>query len=425
MSDVIKRLREARPDAAGPRDEVVESARAALMAEVRRGRPFRRWGRRRVLGLAAPALAAGITAVVLALNLTGGSDEPAQAAALVRLAEAAPRLLVDEAGWEVTGVGALGKDYGEVTFANGEQELALHWLPKDEFEVAVVRGIAEMEDLGTAQAADAEARLFRTPGTDDYIALWVRGPYMVEAQGSAVDKETFEAMLGALHEVGVEHWLLEVIPRHMSRLPDSATAPGGAAPSTRTALAEMSVFSRPQTEADVLPRRLSYRLNDEPCPALGHTDAYCRGKAVGQESRLLLSGLGARSAKLYAWPTGEGWVCYAWDAGAGGCTPNFAEGDLPTAMIGIDPDELGVGAPGVLVGIVPDDVVGVSVKVDGIEYSAVVGSNGFFFELPTAKCSPRSFDSIWLTFRDGQREGKRLTMGGPVRPGDPPPPKCP
>jgi hypothetical protein len=189
----------------------------------------------------------------------------------------------------------------------------------------------------------------------------------------------------------------------------------------------MSVFARPRTEADVMPRRLHYLLEpEERCPALGSTDAFCRGMNVPEESRLLLSDLGVRKTTLYAWPTSEGWVCWAWDAGAGGCTPDFARDDrVPAAMTGIDPDELGVGAPGVVVGIVPDDVVAASVKVDGIEYAAVVDRNGFFFELPTAECSPRSFDSVWLTFGDGHKEGKRLTLGGPVYPGDPPPPKCP
>jgi hypothetical protein len=426
MSDEIQRLREARPEAPGPRDEVVASARAALMAEVTRGRPSRRWGRRRVLGLAAPALAAGVTAVVLALTLTGGSDEPARAAAVVRAAEAAPRLLVDEPGWNVIHMGGFSESSGRMTLAKGKRRLNLEWLPKEQFQEAVLTGVAEMEDLGTVPAAgDDQARLFRRPGTNEYIALWIRGEYMIEAQGKAMNAERFSAILASLHQVDTERWL-DLIPERIELVGDSYANAIERSRGAVTALSKMSVFSRPQSEEDVLPRRLYYRMKpEERCPALGDTEAFCSGSNVPEESRLLLSDLGVRKTTLYAWPTTEGWVCYAWDAGAGGCTPDFAHGKVPAAKIGIDPDELGVGAPGVLVGIVPDDVVAVSVKVDGVEYPAVTGGNGFFFELPTAKCSFRSFNSVWLTFRDGTKEGQRLTMGGPVYPGDPPPPKCP
>jgi hypothetical protein len=427
MSDVIQRLRQARPEAAGPRDEVVESARAALVAEMTRERPPRRWGRRRVLGLAAPALAAALAAVVLGVTLTGKSDDPAHAAALVRVAEAAPRLLPDEAGWRMTGVGGLSLEYGELSLTNGEQTLDLHWLPREQYEAAVARGVAELDDLGTMPipVADAEARLFRVPSTSEYVAVWVRGHYMVEAQASPTDEKAFGALLASLHEVGVDRWL-EAIPWHMRRLRSTAEA-AEVSRSAPSALAEMSVFSRPQSEADILPKRLHYRLRDErPCPRLGRPDGFCLGKPVPDESRLLLSGLGAGEAKLYAWPTSEGWVCWAWDAGAGSCAPDFAHGRVRASMMGIDPDELGVGVPGVLVGVVPDDVVAVNVIVDGVEYPAILGGNGFFYELPTAKCSSRSFDSIWLTFRDGSRDGRRLTMGNHIPPGTAPlSPTCP
>lgn len=426
MSDVIQRLREARPDAAGPRDEVVESARAALMAEVTRGRPSRRWGRRRVLGLAAPALAAGFIAVVLTLSVTGGRDEPARAAAVVSAAEAAPRLLLDEPGWEVTGMGGFSEDSGALTLSNGERELNLDWLPRDQYQEAVVRGIAEMDDLGTVSAAGDEARLFRRPGTDEYVAVWIRGDYMIEAQGTAPNVDDFRTILGSLHEVDTEHWL-DLMPERIELVGDSYKKAIERSRGAPSALSQMSVFARPRTEADVMPRRLHYLLEPEArCPALGRTDAFCRGLNVPEESRLLLSGLGVRKTTLYAWPTSEGWVCWAWDAGAGGCTPDFAHlGRVPLAMTGIDPDKEGVGAPGVIAGIVPDGVVAASVKVDGVEYAAVVRRNGFFFELPSGKCSPRSYNSIWLTFRDGHREGKRHSWGGPVKAGDPRPPKCP
>jgi hypothetical protein len=426
MNDLIQHVRDARPEAAGPRDEVVESARTALMAEVTRGRPPRRWGRRRVLGLAAPALAAGVTAVVLTLSLTGGSDESARAAAIVRAAEAAPRLLVDEPGWHVIDMRGFSESSGAMTLAKGKRRLHLDWLPKEQYQEAVLRGIAEMDDLGSVPAAGDDARLFRRRGTSEFIALWVRGKYMIEARGKAMNTERFGTILASLHQVDTERWL-DLIPERIELVGDSNKKAIERSRGAPTALSQMSVFGRPPTDADVLPKRLYYRMGpQDPCPTLGRTEAFCRGSNVPKETRLLLSDLGVGKTTLYGWPTTEGWVCWAWDVGAGGCAPNFANDDrVPVLMTSIDPDKLGVGAPGVIVGIVPDDVVAASVRLDGVEYPAVVDRNGFFFELPTAKCSPKSFDSVWLTFRDGHREGKRLTLGGPVYPGDPPPPKCP
>jgi hypothetical protein len=46
--------------------------------------------------------------------------------------------------------------------------------------------------------------------------------------------------------------------------------------------------------------------------------------------------------------------------------------------MGIDPDEEGVGAPGTVLGGVPDDVVAVDVQVRGEQQAAVVQGNGFF-----------------------------------------------
>jgi hypothetical protein len=46
--------------------------------------------------------------------------------------------------------------------------------------------------------------------------------------------------------------------------------------------------------------------------------------------------------------------------------------------MGIDPDEEGVGAPGTVLGVVPDDVVAVDVQVRGEQQAAVVQGNGFF-----------------------------------------------
>jgi hypothetical protein len=206
MRDEIALLRNARPHTAGPSREVVGGAKAALLADIADARRPR-WRRRRLFGIAAPAVAAAVAAVVVGITLSGKSDGQAWAAALVRVAEAAPRLLVDEPGWEVTRADELGVDYGEMTLANGERRLDLKWLPAGEYEDAVSKRAAEMDDLATAPAAGAEARVFRYPGTNDYVAVWLQGDYTVEARGLAADADAFRATLASLRQVDVDTWL--------------------------------------------------------------------------------------------------------------------------------------------------------------------------------------------------------------------------
>jgi hypothetical protein len=94
-------------------------------------------------------------------------------------------------------------------------------------------------------------------------------------------------------------------------------------------------------------------------------------------------------------------VCYAWAEGAGGCLPHFTEGPRRVAPMGIDPDEEGIGYPGTLVGVVPDDVVSADVQVQGARYAATVEGNGIFYELPDGACTNWAFESLTVTYRDG------------------------
>jgi len=172
------------------------------------------------------------------------------------------------------------------------------------------------------------------------------------------------------------------------------------ASSSEPAVDEMSVFSRPRTEEDVLPSSLFDLLKGHQCD---DSQDRCPGEAKPEESRLLLTNLGVGKTSLYAWPTTAGWVCVAPDDGGASCIRDFRpEGrGTRTAYMGMDPDTDGVGAPGTLLGIVPDDVSAVTVKVGGVEYPAVVKNNGVFYELAAGSCSFWAFESLTTTYRDG------------------------
>jgi hypothetical protein len=177
------------------------------------------------------------------------------------------------------------------------------------------------------------------------------------------------------------------------------------APSSEPAVDEMSVFSRPRTEEDVLPSSLAYVWKDKPCDDWERSRDLCLGKVIADQSRLVLTGLGVKRTSLYAWPTTNGSVCWAMADGGGGCIRDFSPGGrgTRTAFMGIDPDDDGVGDPGALLGLVPDDVSAVTVKVGGIDEQqpVVVKSNGVFYELPDGSCSVWAFESLTTTYRDG------------------------
>ena len=90
-----------------------------------------------------------------------------------------------------------------------------------------------------------------------------------------------------------------------------------------SALDEMSVFSRPRTEEDVLPSSLDYLLKGRQCNDWLRSQDRCPGDAKPEESRLLLTNLGVKKTSLYAWPTTNAWVCWAMADGGGGCLRDF------------------------------------------------------------------------------------------------------
>jgi hypothetical protein len=184
---------------------------------------------------------------------------------------------------------------------------------------------------------------------------------------------------------------------------DAAPTDTGDGSDSVPAVEEMSVFSRPRTEADVLPGGLGLPYGMD-CPDIPEWRRHggCSGEALGDESRLLLSGLGVRDTSLYAWPTLNGWVCWAWvGEGGGGCLHDFTQAEMRVAYAGIDPDQPGSGYPGTLIGVVPDDVVAAQIQVDGVAQPAIVQSNGIFYELPDGSCTNWAFESLTATYRDG------------------------
>jgi hypothetical protein len=184
---------------------------------------------------------------------------------------------------------------------------------------------------------------------------------------------------------------------------------------------EMSVFDVPRTEADVLPPHIAASVGGRGECTDWEIDSFggCLGRGLGDQSRLLLSDLGVAKTELWAWPTETGGVCWAWDAGAGGCHLDWAfqaeRWGRYVGFMSIDPDEHRVGAPTVLVGIVPDRVARVDLVVAGVSVPAVVDRNGVFYELPSTRCVPADVEEVRVTFDDGTVETGPTGWGSSTR----------
>jgi hypothetical protein len=93
--------------------------------------------------------------------------------------------------------------------------------------------------------------------------------------------------------------------------------------------------------------------------------------------------------------------CWAWAEGGGECLADFERVEARIAYAGIDPDYEGVGYPGTLVGVVPDDVTAAAVQIRGVSHPAIVQSNGLFYELPDGSCTNWAFEALTAAYRDG------------------------
>jgi hypothetical protein len=142
-----------------------------------------RFRRRALLLVAATAAAAAAALVGLTLSDRGGST--AWAAALVRVAQTAPRLLVDTPGWHVVRADEFGVGRGEMTFADGARHLDLHWERGADPGAKLGDPGSGAESLGSTTVEGTEARLFRYTGSDDYVAVWSHGGYGLQARGVA------------------------------------------------------------------------------------------------------------------------------------------------------------------------------------------------------------------------------------------------
>jgi hypothetical protein len=135
------------------------------------------------------------------------------------------------------------------------------------------------------------------------------------------------------------------------------------------------------------------------------------GSLLLSDSRLLLSGLGARGGEFFVVPTSKGQLCFVitgyLDAGC------LSSDRLATRGIdwGLsDNDSLGTGEPLIVHGLVANNVTEVDLIVAGQAIRTILANNAFYGEV-VGSAFP---DALVVTFTDGHRT--RITIPRPPEP---------
>ncbi len=112
----------------------------------------------------------------------------------------------------------------------------------------------------------------------------------------------------------------------------------------------------------------------------------------------LASGVGPNQETVYAMPTSSGGACYVTTTGRSGCAQSF-EQEPGRALTSLDePGRAGVD-PVLFDGLVPDDVVRVSLLVNAKQIDATLSNNYFYYQLMDPSSGWPT--SLIVTYSDG------------------------
>jgi hypothetical protein len=226
--------------------EAVRRRASALLGQTDERRPA---GRLTIaVTVACLAGAVGAVAVLIGGGATGPTGSPPFAAAAIRIAEANPRLLVGEPGWDVVGANEFEIDQGQTDFVNGAEHLNVGWEParyyrqpdademrraasgpegsvgnpitpgpgpeiEERFEWVTARGRRALLDY------DARGRFYR-------LLFAPEGQTFVRIEGYAKDDEMtkvrFLSLVDSLYSADVDAWLAALPPQIVRPVEDEA-----------------------------------------------------------------------------------------------------------------------------------------------------------------------------------------------------------
>jgi hypothetical protein len=133
-------------------------------------------------------------------------------AAVLKAAEANPRLLIDQPGWTATTVYGFTKQTGTIEFEHGPRRLTMTWYPADGYDsyyqdrLAVSRPEAVQVDGGAGS-------LFRYSDNDFAVMLRPRDGAFAELRtGGAWTRTAFDKVIAEVVRVDVPTWLAALPP---------------------------------------------------------------------------------------------------------------------------------------------------------------------------------------------------------------------
>jgi hypothetical protein len=200
-------------------DASVLAGESRTVAAESRGRlrpaPKRRALRRRPFAaFASLACGAAIAFVVLLTGTPGGGSQPEFAGAMLKVAEANPRLLVP--GWSIVYAGEFEADEGEVTFGDGRgHELSIWWNPAREYR-QFLRDHNDVSPPETSVLLNHTATTLRYGPAEYATIISPIGSVFLEVRGALGSRSAYDAVLSSLREVGVSTWL-EAMPADVVR----------------------------------------------------------------------------------------------------------------------------------------------------------------------------------------------------------------
>lgn len=159
----------------------------------------------------------------------------------------------------------------------------------------------------------------------------------------------------------------------------------------------LAVFRSPRGPEDVLSAALA-RSAESLAGGDDVREANRNGAMRTDESRFLLGGLGVQQADIYAFPSAKGLTCYTITTAGGGCQERFTA-ELPVSVDIFDADGAGRGVPTAVAGLVPNNVIAVSVVSGDTTTPAMLDNNAYFLEATDAGST---LDALVVTFSSGK-----------------------
>jgi hypothetical protein len=138
---------------------------------------------------------------------TLGGTPVVYSAAVLKAAEANPRLLIDQPGWKATTVYGFAEQTGTIAFVKGGRTLEMNWYPAGQFD-GYRRDRLDVSLPEPAQVDGWAGEMFRYSVNDFAVMLRPRDGVFVELRtGGAWNEANFTEVLGAVVRADVRTWL--------------------------------------------------------------------------------------------------------------------------------------------------------------------------------------------------------------------------